>query len=175
MSDSFGSEIHLPASNGVLKEIRVDGATGSMTYTYGRCVSCGEILNAPSDASVCLRGCTLCKRRECVHHFEGAPYCRAHFELEVITKRECMVAFCVAMGMEPRSAAKPCGMKKSEVNDAVAALVERKLMTVTNAIWKEHKLTDRGYAAMGVGTGVFKTETDFAIMLTMVGRDLLVV
>jgi predicted transcriptional regulator len=169
MSESLGSEIHVPAKPGTIKEIRIDEKTGATTVEYAHCSKCGAYL-PPEKWFRCSNGDLACKDH--ITSFETDPYCHKHYELEVMSKGECKVAVLVSMGFGPKHAPNLCNMDEKQALEAVAALVRKEMLVVTYCVFRhKYKLTERGYAAMGTGIEVFRREADFALTLKNTGRD----
>lgn len=163
MSESLGSEIHLPAPNGVIKEIRIDEKTGATTIVYGHCVGCGIKLEVNGDWSVDAKGCLVCKC--CAHQHEGIAFCRQHFESDVINKREYKVLQAVRGKVRISQIKKIASMSSDQVDVALAELQQRELMVVKNfLIGKEYSVTDKGLSALVSGSKVFLGDGDLSAM-----------
>lgn len=167
MSESLGSEVHVPAESGVIKEIRIDESTGATTVKYARCSECGKYL-APQEWWACSGGDFACQ--EHMWSFDGQPWCRRHFETDVMSKRECKAALLISMCFNPSKSLKLLAMEKDQVADAIAGLTERKMTIVKDClICKDYKLTDMGHAAMRKGMQVFRHDGDFQLLLAKTG------
>lgn len=150
--DILGSEVHVPAADRIIKEIRVDGGTGATTISYGHCRSCGESISSVTEWAVCSKGCILCKRKECVHDHEGTAYCRQHFESEVINKREYKVLQCIRGKVPKNKIKKAASMSGDQVEIALAELEQRGLMVVKDyLLFREYSATDKGISALKSG------------------------
>lgn len=167
MSESPGSETHVPVGGGIIKDLRIDENTGSTTVRYAYCAGCGKYLS-PTEWSRCSMGDLACPGHTI--QFEASVFCRPHFEQEVISKRACKIAFCMTMGFKPDRAGKLARMDEKQVGEAVLELQRRGYLVVTDFIfWWRYRLTDRGYSAIRINA--FKDDPDFDWLLKKVGRD----
>lgn len=158
--DQFGSEVHVPAAPGFLKEIRVDQRTGANTIGHAFCAGCGDHLPLENSA-VCAHGCVACKGN-CIHVHEDRPLCAAHFATDVIDKRAWKVLLCLCVKVRSSKIKDFTMMSKEQVYEALAKLQQSRYLVVKNhIICKEYAPTDSGTSALKTGVKVFAQSGDY--------------
>jgi hypothetical protein len=157
MSESFSSDVYVPAPDGILREIEARDPRHKV-MKEGCCNRCGMSLAGEKWAR-CNEGCILCVR--CVCHHLGVPYCRLHFEREVGDKQMLKAGRCLTEELPADLGLSISKMTRSKLSETIERMAEKGYVKVEDFLFfTSIKITADGQAALESMTRAFKDDDD---------------